>query len=87
MTGYSTDKKPTSPSPIEAVSEYKNSTRRAGEAAPPRAAQFNKGATNIGQIREATEARRQQSNSWATRDVGPQELANRDSKMKRDNDN
>ena len=78
MTGYSTDKRPNSPPPIEAVSEYKNSTRRAGEAAPPRAAQFGKGATNINEIREATEARRQQSRSCSTRDIGPRSSGNRD---------
>ena len=53
---YSTYKRPASPPPIEQVGEYRNSTRRAGEAAPPRASEFGKGATNSEQIREATEA-------------------------------
>jgi hypothetical protein len=67
----STDKRPSSPPPIEQVSEYKNSTRRPGEAAPPRAAEFGKGATSIEQVREATEARRRQSASWVNRNTGP----------------
>lgn len=67
-----TDKQqPTSPPPIEQISEFRNSTRRAGEAAPPRAAQFGKGARNLDEIREATEARRRQSASWTNRDIGP----------------
>jgi hypothetical protein len=52
---------------IEQVSEYRNTTRRGSEPAPPRAAEFGKGATSIEQIREATEARREQSASWTNR--------------------
>jgi hypothetical protein len=63
---------------VEQVSEYRNSTRRAGEAAPPRAAEFGKGATNINEIREAAEARRKQSESWRYRDVGKRTPGSRD---------
>jgi hypothetical protein len=68
------------PPRVEQVSEFRHTTNRGSEPQPPRAAQFGKGATNIEQIRDATEARRQQSASWSTRDVGPQTYANHNSK-------
>lgn len=68
------------PPKIEQVSEYRNSTRRAGEAAPPDAAKALKGTQTIEGIREAAEARRQQSRSWSTRDIGPRTSGNKDSK-------
>jgi hypothetical protein len=67
---------------IEQVSEYRDSTRTGSQPPPPDAARALKGTQTIEGIREATEARRQQSNSWSTRDVGPEPLANRDSKRK-----
>jgi hypothetical protein len=79
---YSTDKKPTSPPPIEQYSEYRNTTRRGSEPAPPDAAKALRGTTTLEGIKQATEARRQQSRSWSTRDVGPQSQANHDSKRK-----
>ena len=60
----------TNPPNIEQVSEFRRTTNRGSQPAPPRAAEFGKGATNIEQIREATEARRKQSASWSTRDTG-----------------
>jgi hypothetical protein len=56
---------------IEQVSEFRRTMNRGSEPAPPRAAEFGKGATSIEQIREATEARRQQSALWTNRDKGP----------------
>jgi hypothetical protein len=74
MSGYSDKKEPAKP-PVESVSEYK-----AGTA--PRAARFGQGARNIAEIAEATERRREHNSALSKRDVGPQELANRDSKRK-----
>jgi hypothetical protein len=82
MTGYSTDKEPKSPPPIEQRGEYRNTTRRGSEPAPPAAATALKGTQTIEGIREAAEARRRQSASWSDRDVGPQSQANHDSKRK-----
>jgi hypothetical protein len=65
---------------IEQYSEYRNTTRRGSEPAPPDAAKALKGTTTIEGIREAAEARRQQSRSWADRDIGPRSSGNRDSK-------
>jgi hypothetical protein len=62
---------------VEQVSEYRRTTNRGTEPQPPRAAQFRKGASNIEQIREATDARRRQSNS-SDRYTGPRSPANRD---------
>jgi hypothetical protein len=81
MTGYSSDRKPPMP-PIEQRGEYRVSTRQGTQPLPPDAATALKGTNSIEGIRQAAEARRQQSNSWATRDVGPQELANPNSKRK-----
>jgi hypothetical protein len=67
---------------IEQVSEYRNTTRRGSEPAPPKAARFGVGASNIKDITDACAARRQQSSSLSTRDVGPQSQANHDSKRK-----
>jgi hypothetical protein len=61
----------TNPPNIEQVSEFRRTTNRAGQPQPPKAAEFGKGATDMQQIREATEARRQQSESWRNRDTGP----------------
>jgi hypothetical protein len=65
---------------IEQVSEYRNTTRRGSEPAPPDAAKALKGTTTREGIEQAAEARRQQSRSWADRDVGPRSSGNRDSK-------
>ena len=65
---------------IEQYSEYRNTTRKGNEPAPPAAAKALKGTNTIEGIREAAEARRQQSRSWSTRDVGPRSSGNRDSK-------
>jgi hypothetical protein len=70
------------PPNIEQVSEYRRTTNQGSQPQPPRAAQYGKGASGIEQIREATEARRKQSASWSTRDVGPQTYANPQSKRK-----
>lgn len=80
MTGYSTDKKPTSPPPIEQRGEYRVTTRRGTEPAPPDAATALKGTTTREGIEQAAAARRQQSRSWSTRDTGPRSSGNRDSK-------
>ena len=65
------DSKPNLNEPkIEAYSEYRNTTRRGSEPAPPEAAKALRGTTTIEGIREAAEARRQQSASWSTRDTG-----------------
>jgi hypothetical protein len=53
---------------IEQVSEFRNTTRRGSEPAPPRASEFAKGARTVAEIHEAAEARREQSKSWANRD-------------------
>jgi hypothetical protein len=75
--------KPTlAPPKIEQFGEFKNTTRRGDEPRPPDAARALRGTQTIEGIREAAEARRRQSASWATRDVGPQNLANRNSKRK-----
>ena len=55
---------------IEQVSEYRNSTRRGSEPAPPKAARFGVGASSAQEIAEASAARRQQSNSWSNRFTG-----------------
>jgi hypothetical protein len=68
---YSTDKNPTSPPPIEQVSEYRNTTRTGSQPPPPAGAQFGKGMRTIQEIEEATSARRKQSASWSNRDTGP----------------
>jgi len=44
---------------IEQVSEYRNSTRRGSEPAPPKAARFGVGASSAQEIAEASAARRQ----------------------------
>lgn len=65
---------------IEQYSEYRNTTRKGSEPAPPDAAKALRGTNTIAGIREAAEARRAQSASWSTRDVGPRSPGNRDSK-------
>jgi hypothetical protein len=82
VTGYSTDKEPKSPPPIEQRGEYRVTTRQGSQPAPPAATTALKGVTKRQGIEEACEARRQQSRSWSTRDVGPQSQANHDSKRK-----
>jgi hypothetical protein len=64
MSAYSTDKRPSSPPPIERVGPYKHGTA-------PRAAEFGKGARNIQEIREATEARRANSAQWSRKPTEP----------------
>ena len=55
---------------VEQVSEFRNTTRRGSEPAPPKAARFGVGASNVNEIAEAATARRQQSNSWSNRFTG-----------------
>jgi hypothetical protein len=81
MTGYSSEKRPPMP-PIEQISEFRNTTRQGSQPLPPDAATALKGTTTREGIEQAAEARRQQSRSWSERDVGPQELANPNSKRK-----
>jgi hypothetical protein len=70
MTGYP-EKKPEGPAKVEHVSTYKNGTA-------PRAAEFGKGARNIEEIRQATEARRQNSAQWSNKSTGPRTPGSRD---------
>jgi hypothetical protein len=70
------------PPVVEQRGEYRVTTNQGRQPQPPAAATALKGTQTIEGIREAAEARRRQSASWATRDVGPQNLANRDSKRK-----
>ena len=80
MTGYSTDKEPKNPPPIQQRGEYRVTTRQGSQPAPPAAAAALKGTQTIEGIREAAEARRRQSASWSTRDIGPRSSGNRNSK-------
>ena len=73
MTGYSTDKTPSSKPPIERVGPYRQGTQ-------PAAAEFNRGAQTIEQIRQATEARRAHNESLSSRPLGPRSRGNRDSR-------
>ena len=59
------------PPKIEQYFEYRNTTRRGSEPAPPDAAKALRGTNTIEEIREATEARRAQSASWAKRPTTP----------------
>ena len=72
MTGY-TDKRPTGPAKVEQVGPYKDNSA-------PKAARFGIGASNLNEIREATEARRRHSAEISSRPIGPRESGNRDSK-------
>ena len=79
---YDTSKEPKAPPPIEQRGEYRVSTRQGSQPLPPDAATALKGTQTREGIEQAAEARRQQSRSWSERDVGPQELANPNSKRK-----
>jgi hypothetical protein len=70
---YSIDKQPASPPPIEQRGEYRVTTRQGSQPAPPDAATALKGTQTIEGIREACEARRQQSESCRYRDTGPRQ--------------
>jgi hypothetical protein len=72
MTGYSDSIKPPKP-PIESVAGY-------AKDKAPSAAAFSKGATNINEIREATEMRRRHSVEISGRPIGPRESGNANSK-------
>jgi hypothetical protein len=72
MTGYP-EKKPTGPAKVEQVGPYRNNTA-------PQAARFGKGATNINEIREATEACRRHNEALSGRYIGPRESGNANSK-------
>jgi hypothetical protein len=72
MTGYP-DKHPTGPAKVESVAGYR--TDKA-----PDAAKFGVGASNINQIREATEARRRHSAEISSRPIGPRSSGNANSK-------
>jgi hypothetical protein len=63
MSGYSSSKEPSKP-PIESVAGYK-----AGKE--PAAAAFGRGAKNVAEIREATEARREHSRQLTNKPTGP----------------
>jgi hypothetical protein len=67
---------------IEQRGEYRVTTNRGSQPQPPDAATALKGTQTREGIEQAAEARRQNSRSWSTRDVGPQSLANHDSKRK-----
>jgi hypothetical protein len=63
MTGYP-DKKPTSPAKVESVAGYQ--TNKA-----PAAAEFGKGARNLAEIQQATDARRAHNESLSRGYAGP----------------
>ena len=63
MSGYSSSKEPAKP-PIESVAGYKQGQN-------PAAATCSRGARNVAEIREATEARRQHSRDLTNRPTGP----------------
>jgi hypothetical protein len=60
-------------SKIEKVSEYSDNKA-------PAASKFGVGATNINQIKEATDARRRHSDDLTSRPIGPRTSGNHDSK-------
>jgi hypothetical protein len=72
MTGYP-DKTPSSKPPIESVAGY-------AKDKAPAAAKYGVGAKSVAEIAEAAEARRQHGRDILNRPVGPQRLANKDSK-------
>jgi hypothetical protein len=72
MTGYPS-KKPEGPAKVEQVNTYRNGTA-------PRAAEFGKGARNLAEIQQATDARRENSAQWSRKSTGPRPTANRDSR-------
>lgn len=70
MTGYSDSKTPPMP-PVESVAGYKT-----GKS--PAAAEFAKGASNLAEIKQATDARRAHNEALSNRSVGPRTPGSRD---------
>jgi hypothetical protein len=76
MTGYSTDKEPTSPPPTEQIGPYRDNSAPAG-------ARFNEGAKDLGSIKEMLDARRRHNEALSKRDIGPANpAAGHDAKQK-----
>jgi hypothetical protein len=63
MTGYA-DKRPEGPAKVEQAGPYRNNTA-------PKAARFGVGASNLAEIKQATEARRAHNEALSNRPTGP----------------
>jgi hypothetical protein len=63
MTGYPS-KKPEGPAKVEQVNTYRNNTA-------PRAAEFGKGARDLAEIKQATDARRAHNEALSRGYTGP----------------
>jgi hypothetical protein len=72
MTGYPS-KKPEGPAKIEQIGPYKDNSA-------PKAARFGIGASNINEIKEATDARRRNSAEITNRSGGPRSSGHHDSR-------
>lgn len=72
---YDTSKEPSAKPPIESAAGYAT-----GQA--PRAATYGKGARDLSEIADAAQRRRDHSAELSRKPVGPQSLANHNSKRK-----